>query len=292
MAGQLPPEPRLRRLRRAGWLALAVLGACAACVALLAARALSSPRVRYVVRPEQPVFGVTVGSPVRLRGAVVGEVAAVRLWRRSPGSPLRPELALSLDPRRGPGLADLRPEVERGLRVEFLPVNPASGFLEVDLVWRPGSATSLATADPDELPTLPPSPSAVSRAARFLRAVAEGDPAASAVALGERLDAALDALGPAPGRAASARAAAGDLLRLAAELERLAGPGALAADRARLADLRERLRAAAVSLEAAASRADGLAAELPAMLGGLSRALRAAAAETRGDAPLIGPGPR
>lgn len=284
MAGQLSPESRLRRLRLSGWIAIAAAGSLLAAAAFLAARASASPRVRYVVRPEQPVFGVSVGSPVRLRGAVVGEVAAVRLWQGSPGSPLRPELALSLDPRRGPGLSELRSEVAQGLRVEFLPVNPASGFLEVDLVWRPGSAVSLATSDPEELPTLPASPSPVSRAARFLRAVAEGDPASAATALGDRLDAALSALGSDPGSSAVAAAAA-DLGELAADLERLAGPAAVAADRARLADLRERLRAAAASLDALASRADGLSARLPPALARLSEALRAAASDARERAP-------
>lgn len=292
MAGQLSPESRLRRLRLAGWMTLAALGGALALAVALAVRASLSPRARYVVRPEQPVFGVSVGSPVRLRGAVVGEVAAVRLWQASPGAPLRPELALSLDLRRGPGLADLRSQVGQGLRVEFLPVNPASGFLEVDLVWRPGSPVSLATADPDELPTLPPAPSAVSRAARFLRAVAEGDPASAAARLGERLDAARAALGSPGERAAAARAAAVDLRALAADLERLAGPDALAADRVRLADLRERLRAAAGSLDALAGRFAHLSSALPAALGRMSALLREAAGDARGGGPDRGASPR
>lgn len=292
MAGQLSPDLRLTRLRRVGLLTLAGLSALALAAAALLAGSPSSSRPRYVVRPEQPVFGVAVGSPVRLRGVVVGEVASVRLWRSGPGAPLRPELALSLDPRRCPGAGDLAAQVDQGLRVELLPVNPASGFLEVDLVWRPGAPAVRATDDLDELPMLPSGASAVSRAASFLRAVAEGNPAEAARDLAGRLDAAERAVADPALLARQAAAAAGELLALAETLDREAGPDRLALAGARLAEARERLASLGVALDAqGASLAEGGRAA-PAWLEGLSGALRRLDEEVRGARPTPSEGGR
>lgn len=282
MARELSPESRLSRLRRAGLLALAGVAVALGALGGWAAGAAISPRARYVVRPEQPVFGVTVGSPVRARGVVVGEVTAVRLWQASTASPLRPEIALSIDPRRHPGARDLAAAVAEGLRVEFIPVNPASGFLELDLVTRPGSPVARATDDPSELPALPPAASSVSRVARFLLAVADGDPAGVARGLAERLDEAERALAQPAATAARAADAARELRRLAEELERGAGADALALSQARLAEARERLRSAGAALDGLAGSLREGSETLPAALAGLSEALRQAAAETRG----------
>jgi len=289
MARELSPEPRLRRLRRAGLTALAGLVLALLALGGWAAGASLSPRARYVVRPEQPVFGVTVGSPVRLQGVVVGEVAAVRLWQAAPGGAFRPELALSIDLRRYPAARDLGSAVPEGLRVEFLPVNPASGFLEVDLVWRPGSPVASATGEPGELPTLPASPSAVSRVAGFLLAVAEGDPARVVSDLGARLDAAEQALVDPADLAARAAESARGLRALAEELERGAGADALALSQSRLAEARERLRSAAGSLDALSASLREGAGSLPAALASLREALGKVAGKSAPGRPPAGP---
>jgi len=288
MAGELPAESRLRRLRLAGLAALAGLAVAVGALGAWVAGASLSPRARYLVRPEQPVFGVTVGSPVRVRGVVVGEVAALRLWQGAPGGPFRPELALSIDPRRCPGVGDLAAAVAQGLRVEFIPVNPASGFLEVDLVWRPGSPVARATDDPGELPTLPPSPSPVSRLARFLLAVADGDPALVAGELDARIEAAEQALANPDALAARAASGARELRELAEALERGAGADTLALSQARLAEARERLRAAGLPLDALAASLRAGSESLPADLAELAAALRRVAAEAGPARPPLG----
>lgn len=284
MAGQLSPDNRLSRLRRRGMITLAGLALLLALMALGLGQASLSPRTRFVVRPEQPVFGVSVGSPVRLRGVVAGEVAAVRLWQRDAGSPLRPELVLSLDTRRCPGSAELASQVRQGLRVELVPVNPASGFLEVDLVWRPGAAAALASDDPFELPTSPATPSPVSRAAGFLRAIAGGDPAGKAGALAASIDAAQVALADPPRLAADAAAAARDLRDLAAGLERDIGGGAVPS-LARLAEARERLRSLALALDAASLSLRDAAQAAPEALSRLGAALRGGTGPASGSPP-------
>lgn len=289
MARELSPESRLRRLRLAGLLSLAGLAVALGALGGWVAGALLSPRARYLVRPEQSVFGVTVGSPVRVQGVVVGEVAAIRLWQSAPGSPLRPELALSIDPRRYPAARDLASAVSDGLRVEFLPVNPASGFLEVDLVWRPGSPVARATGDPGELPTLPASPSAVSRVARFLLAVDDGEPARAAAELGARLAAAEESLADPSGLASRAAESARGLRVLAEELERGAGPDALALSQSRLAEARERLRSAGLALDALAADLGGASRAIPASLVELADALRDLAAAAGRARPSSAP---
>jgi hypothetical protein len=259
MAGQLSPDPGLRRLRLLGGLALAGLLAVSTLALAWLSGVSLSPRVRYVVRPEQPVFGVSVGSPVRVQGVVVGEVAAVRLWQPAAGGRLRPEIALSLDPSRCPGASGLGAEVDRGLRVEFLPVNPASGFLEVNLVWRPGSALERATGDPDELPVLAPSSATVTQAARLLRTLGEADLPTGARLLAERLDASQARLEASGHLAARAARATSGLRAAADELERASSGDARALRQSRLAELREGLRAAAVALEGLSGQLDAAA---------------------------------
>lgn len=281
MAGQLSPDRRLTRLRRAGALTLAAaLLAIVALVGWAAAVALQ-PRARYVVRPDQPVFGVSVGSPVRLRGVVVGEVAAVRLWSASPGGRLRPEIALSVDTRRHPELARLGAAVEDGLRVEFIPVNPGAGFLEVDLVWSPGSPVVRATDDQDELPCLPAPFGGVGRLAAALSSLARSDPPAFARRLAERLDSAALGLDEPGERARAMAAAAADLRSLAARAEAAAEPDSFAERRARLSEARERLAQLSQRLEVAADQLARAGIDAPASLRDRGRSLRAVAEEAR-----------
>lgn len=285
MAGQLSPELRLRRLRLAGLAAL-LLVAAAAAVAAAWARALSAePRLRYVVRPDEPVFGVSVGSPVRLRGAVVGEVSAVRLWAEPGTGRLRPEIALSLDPRRSPGLERLAELVAEGLRVEFVPVNPASGFLEVNLTWRPGSPLARATREPDELPAAPSAVSGVGRTAAILQSLSHAEALGPRSGLADRLDAAERALGSPAERAARLAAAAAEIRSASESLEAVAGAEAIGRDRARLAEARERLAQVGQRLAAFAAETGEADVAAPARLRELAQALRAVSAQVRGEPP-------
>jgi ABC-type transporter Mla subunit MlaD len=173
---------------------LAALAAVGAAVLAWNIRQGVLPRARLVIRPERSVQGLAVGSPVRLMGAEVGQVVAIRLAPSPADGRLAPEAVLSVDLRRAPGLADPGACVDRGLRAILLPVNPASGFLEADLVWRPGSPAPRLTAD--EIPFAPREsladvPSLVAAIDRLSRR----DLRAESVALAAELDAAAGRLG-------------------------------------------------------------------------------------------------
>ncbi len=108
-------------------------------------RAWSAPLVSVIVRPPFSVEGISSGTPVRVQGVVVGQVASVGLHRDAEGR-MRPDLLLSLDPEslEDRGFADrlrgdrLPEEVARGLVARLVTVNPASGLLQVELLWEPG----------------------------------------------------------------------------------------------------------------------------------------------------------
>lgn len=274
MAGQLSPELRLSRLRRVGLMALLSLSLVLVVLSWWSLRLASSPRVRYVVRPEQPVFGISVGSPVRLRGVWIGEVCALGLWRDPANGRFRPEIGISLDPRRADGLEELAAWTSEGLRVEFVPVNPASGFLEIDLVWRPSSPQARATVEQDELPTLPARGSGLGRAAGVLQSLAGADPARLARELEVELDDILAAWDRPSEHAASLAATAADLRLIAERLESSAGAEALALDHARLAEARERLLQLGQALGVAAEATAESSRQLPASLAALGRRLR------------------
>jgi len=274
MVGQLSSELRLSRLRRGGLMALLSLSMVLILFTWWSLRLASSPRVRYVVRPEQSVFGVSVGSPVRLRGVWIGEVCALGLWRDPSNGRFRPEIGISLDPRRADGLRELAARPSEGLRVEFVPVNPASGLLELDLVWRPGSPQARATAEHEELPTLPARGSGLGRAASVLQSLAGADPARLARELEVELDVILAAWNRPTEHAASLAATAADLRLIAERLESAAGVEALARDRARLAEARERLLQLGQALGVAAEATAESSRQLPASLAALGRRLR------------------
>lgn len=107
-------------------------------------RAWSAPLVAVSVRPSFSVQGVTSGTPVRVNGVVVGQVSSVGLRPDAEGR-MRPDLLLSLDPEslEDRGFADrlrgdrLHEEVSRGLVARLVTVNPASGLLQVELLWEP-----------------------------------------------------------------------------------------------------------------------------------------------------------
>lgn len=283
MAGQLPPDVRLRRLRRRGVAVLAGLIALGLAVLAWNVRQGVLPRARLVVRPPGSIQGLAVGSPVRLMGAEVGQVAAIRLLPAPSDGRLAPEVILSVDLRRAPGLADPGACVDRGLRALLLPVNPASGFLEADLVWRPGSPAPRLTAD--EIPlaareSLADVPALVSAIDRLSRR----DLRAESLRLAADLDAAA-------GRLADP-ALAPDLARAARELreglggaEAAAGPEALPILAARLGETREILAQARVAATRAADALAGAPAEALPPLGELSRRLRALAEDLRERVP-------
>lgn len=160
MAGELPADRRMSR-RALGGLMLAVLVAGVLWSGFAWWRAWSAPLVTVVFRPPHSVEGVATGTPVRVQGVVVGQVASVGLDVDASGR-LRPLLNLSIDPAalEDRGFADrlrgdrLGEEVARGLRARLITVNPASGLLQVELVWDPAAAPPPAGLRRDELPSV------------------------------------------------------------------------------------------------------------------------------------------
>lgn len=250
MARQLPANHHLRRWRLWG---VAVIATALVTVVLLGfflRRAAQTPYARYVVRPEVSVKGVAVGSLIRLKGVTVGQVTKVGLWVDGESGKIRPEIILSLDISKEPSLSKMYENVEKGLRVQFVPVNPASGFLEVDLVWSPGSPRLVAIGGSDELPWQPSdSQLAVAQVIPLVQKL-------SATDFRPKVDAFMQDLAGLESRVQRNAAAPSDLtekskrLRLAVQrLEQIVGPEALGAAQTRLADLREGLRMTEAALE-------------------------------------------
>ena len=140
---------------------LAVLGVATLWSAYSWWRAWSAPLVTVWVRPSFSVEGIASGTPVRVQGVTVGQVSSIGLDTDREGR-LRPVVRLSLDPEtlEDRGFADrlrgdrLKAEVAQGLRARLVAVSPASGMLQVELVW---DATAPAPAEPlaaDEIPSL------------------------------------------------------------------------------------------------------------------------------------------
>lgn len=284
MAGELPTDLRLKRLRRRGW---AVLGALALLLTTVVAWNILQgivPRARLVARPEQSVQGLSVGSPVRLRGVEVGQVVALRLWQPSAGGALRPEAVLSVDLRLAPQLAELDNCVQEGLRVEFSPVNPASGFLGVDLVWLPG--TPAPRHDAFEIPCAPVGGilAGLPRMATRLRIWSERDLVAEVATFTQQLEGLQVQLDD-PQLLSKSLTEAANLHAKAQALERLLGPQAVPIYAGRLGEIRETLRQLSERLGrgevAISDGAPGLAADLET----LSQRLREAAEEARERTP-------
>ena len=250
MARQLPANHHLRRWRLWG---VAVLAAAVVAIVLLVCfvrRAAAVPYARYVVRPEISVNGVAVGSSIRLKGVIVGQVTKVGLWSDGESGKIRPEIVLSLDVSKDPSLSKMFEKIDEGLRVQFVPVNPASGFLEVDLVWSPGSPRLVAVGGSDELPwQLCDSQLAAAQVVPLVQKLAATD-------FRLKVDAFMEDLADLEARVRRTEAAPSGLteksnrLRLAVQrLEKLVGPEALGAAQTHLADLREGLRMAEASLD-------------------------------------------
>lgn len=105
-------------------------------------RAWSAPLVDVFFRPGFSIHGISVGTPVRVQGVVVGQVSSIGLSLDHEAK-LRPQINLSLNPEvlDNRGFAErlrgkhLQEEVAQGLRVHLVVVSPASGLLQVELFW-------------------------------------------------------------------------------------------------------------------------------------------------------------
>lgn len=277
-------------------------------------RAWSAPRVALVVRPAFSVEGIATGTPVRVNGVIVGQVESLGLRPDDLGR-LRPEVRLTLDPSdlEERGFADrlradsLRAEVARGLRARLITVSPASGLLQVELLWEePAELPSGLAAD--EIPASGGSKQrALERVARELGRWADRDWAAVAAELEADLDAYLPKSDPERAARLSAEwlarsaslAEATDDAHLGAEATRLiaavarlrevaakaeAGLDAetLARLQVRLADARAAAQAFGASLEDAGRSFESAQGETAELLRGLSAAARAWTRKARG----------
>jgi len=124
-------------------------------------RAWSAPLVPVVFRPSFSVEGISSGTPVRVQGVTVGQVSSIGLDADAEGR-LRPVVRLVLDPAtlEDRGFADrlrgdrLRTEVAKGLRARLVAVSPASGMLQVELIWDTSAPASTESLAADEIPPL------------------------------------------------------------------------------------------------------------------------------------------
>jgi len=175
---------------------LAVLGVALLWSAFSWWRAWSAPLVNVVFRPSFSVEGIASGTPVRVQGVTVGQVTSIGLDADAEGR-LRPVVRLSLDPTtlEDRGFADrlrgdrLRLEVAKGLRARLVAVSPASGLLQVELIWDEAAPAAPGPLSADEIPPL--DSNLRSKIADFLQqleAVAEKDLVGLAAELERDLD--------------------------------------------------------------------------------------------------------
>ena len=208
-------------------------------------RAWSAPLVPVVFRPTFSVEGISSGTPVRVQGVTVGQVTSIGLEADAQGL-LRPVVRLILDPAtlEDRGFADrlrgdrLRIEVTKGLRARLVAVSPASGMLQVELIW---DETAPAPAGPLAADEIPPLNSHLqSRIANYVQQIedlAAKDLVGLAAALEQDLDGFYDATDP----ERAARFSAMIVRRTGAVLE-ATGDGKLDAQSARLIAACARLR--------------------------------------------------
>ena len=226
---------------------LAVLGVAVLWSGYAWWRAWSAPLVTVVFRPAFSVEGISSGTPVRVQGVTVGQVSSIGLDADAEGR-LRPMVRLSLDPAalEDRGFADrlrgdrLRAEVAKGLRARLVAVSPASGMLQVELIW---DESALAPTEPlaaDEIPPLgTPLQGKIADFVQQLQDLAEKDLVGLAAELERDLDAFHDATDP----ERAARFSAMIVRRTGAVLE-ATGDGTLDARSARMIAACARLREA------------------------------------------------
>lgn len=233
--------------RALGGMMLAVLGVAVLWSGFSWWRAWSAPLVSVVFRPAFSVEGIASGTPVRVQGVTVGQVASIGLDADAAGC-LRPVVRLSLDPEtlEDRGFADrlrgdrLRAEVAQGLRARLVAVSPASGMLQVELIWDASAPAATEPLAADEIPPL--GTNLQGRIAGFVQQL-EDLAAKDLVALAAELDRDLDAFHAATDPARAARFSATIVRRTGAVLE-ATGDGQLDAQSVRLVAACARLREA------------------------------------------------
>ncbi len=210
-------------------------------------RAWSAPLVPVVFRPSFSVEGISSGTPVRVQGVTVGQVSSIGLDADGEGR-LRPVVRLILDPEtlEDRGFADrlrgdrLRAEVAKGLRARLVSVSPASGMLQVELIWDASAPAPTAPLAADEIPPLGTHlQSKIADFVQQLEDLAEKDLVGLAAALERDLDGFYDATDP----ERAARFSAMIVRRTGAVLE-ATGDGKLDAQSAQLIAACARLRTA------------------------------------------------
>jgi len=208
-------------------------------------RAWSAPLIPVVFRPSFSVEGISSGTPVRVQGVTVGQVSAIGLDADADGR-LRPAVRLVLDPAtlEDRGFADrlrgdrLRTEVAKGLRARLVAVSPASGMLQVELIWDTSAPASTESLAADEIPPLSSHfQSKIANYVQQLQDLAEKD----LVGLAAELERDLDAFYVATDPERATRFSAMIVRRTGAVLE-ATGDGKLDAQSARLIAVCARLR--------------------------------------------------
>jgi len=210
-------------------------------------RAWSAPLVPVVFRPSFSVEGISSGTPVRVQGVTVGQVSSIGLDADGEGR-LRPVVRLILDPEtlEDRGFADrlrgdrLRAEVAKGLRARLVSVSPASGMLQVELIWDASAPAPTAPLAADEIPPL--GTHLQSKIADFVQQL-EDLAGKDLVGIAAELERDLDAFHDATDPARAARFSAMIVRRTGAVLE-ATGNGKLDVQSARLIAACARLRAA------------------------------------------------
>ena len=190
--------------RALGGVMLAVLGVAVLWSGYSWWRAWSAPLVPVVFRPSFSVEGISSGTPVRVQGVTVGQVTSIGLDADAEGR-LRPAVRLILDPAtlEDRGFADglrgdrLRTEVAKGLRARLVAVSPASGMLQVELIWDTSAPASTESLGADEIPPLSSHfQSKIANYVQQLQDLAEKDLVGIAVELERDLDAFHNATDP------------------------------------------------------------------------------------------------
>ncbi len=231
--------------RALGGVMLAVLGVAVLWSGYSWWRAWSAPLVPVVFRPSFSVEGISSGTPVRVQGVTVGQVSSIGLDADADGR-LRPVVRLVLDPAtlEDRGFADrlrgdrLRTEVAKGLRARLVAVSPASGMLQVELIWDPSAPASTESLAADEIPPLSSHfQSKIANYVQQLQDLAEND----LVGLAAELERDLDGFYIATDPERATRFSAMIVRRTGAVLE-ATGDGKLDAQSARLIAVCARLR--------------------------------------------------
>jgi hypothetical protein len=230
-----------------GGVMLAVLGVAVLWSGFSWWRAWSAPLVSVAFRPAFSVEGIASGTPVRVQGVTVGQVASIGLDADAAGC-LRPVVRLSLDPEtlEDRGFADrlrgdrLRAEVAKGLRARLVAVSPASGMLQVELIWDAAAPVPTESLAVDEIPPL--GSNLQGKIADFVQQL-EDLAAKDLVGLAAALDRDLDAFHEATDPERAARFSAMIVRRTGAVLE-ATGDGKLDAQSVRLVAACARLREA------------------------------------------------